>query len=89
MERFGKILYGGLRMLGDELGKEEWRDARFFILLDENTFQQCLAMLVTSVGPLEEAEFIEVPVGEECKSQGRSGRNKRSHWLLFSQRPHR
>lgn len=68
MERYGKILYGGLRALGDELGKEEWRDARYFILLDENTFQQCLGTLVTNVGPLEEAEFIEVPAGEECKS---------------------
>lgn len=68
MERYGKILYGGLRTLADELGKEEWRDARYFILLDENTFRECLATLVTQVEPLEEAEFIEVPTGEECKS---------------------
>ncbi len=68
MERYGKILYGGLRALADELGKEEWRDARYTILLDENTFQHCLPLLIAHVEALQEAEFVEVPVGEECKS---------------------
>ena len=63
-----KILYGGLRTLGRELGKEEWQDAKFTILLDENTFQHCLPLLISRVAPLQEAEFIEVPAGEECKS---------------------
>ena len=51
-----------------ELQKEEWRDARYTILLDENTFQYCLPQLVSRVEALQEAEFIEVPEGEECKS---------------------
>ncbi len=63
-----KILYGGLRALQRELSKEEWQNAKYTILLDENTFQHCLPLLVSSVEPLQEAEFIEVPVGEECKS---------------------
>ena len=67
METKTKILYGGLRALGRELAKEEWQGARYTILLDENTFQHCLPLLVSSVEALQEAEFVEVPVGEECK----------------------
>ncbi len=63
-----KILYGGLRALGRELAKEEWQEAKYTILLDENTFQHCLPLLISQVEALQEAEFIEVPVGEECKS---------------------
>ncbi len=63
-----KILYSGLRALQRELSKEEWQNAKYTILLDENTFQHCLPSLISSVEALQEAEFIEVPVGEECKS---------------------
>lgn len=63
-----KILYGGLRALRRELEPESWRNAKYTILLDENTFQHCLPLLISSVEALQEAEFIEVPVGEECKS---------------------
>lgn len=63
-----KILYGGLRALGRELAKEEWQKAKYTILLDENTFLHCLPLLISQVEALQEAEFIEVPVGEECKS---------------------
>ncbi len=63
-----KILYGGLKALGRELAKEEWQEARYTILLDENTFQHCLPLLISQVDALQNAEFIEVPVGEECKS---------------------
>ena len=38
------------------------------VLLDENTFELCLPRLVAEVEALQEASFIEVPVGEECKS---------------------
>ena len=68
MSTNSKILYGGLRALGRELAKEEWQGAKYTILLDENTFQHCLPQLISSVEALQEAEFIEVPVGEECKS---------------------
>lgn len=63
-----KILYGGLRALSRELAKEEWQKAKYTILLDENTFQHCMPLLISQVEALQEAEFIEVPVGEECKS---------------------
>ena len=51
-----------------ELAREEWQNARYTILLDENTFQHCLPLLITQVEALQDAEFIEVPDGEECKS---------------------
>ena len=51
-----------------ELASSQWQDARYTILVDENTFQHCLPLLIGSVEALQEAEFIEVPVGEECKS---------------------
>lgn len=63
-----KILYGGLQALQRELAKEEWQGAKYTILLDENTFQHCLSQMISRVEALQEAEFIEVPVGEECKS---------------------
>lgn len=68
MNKQGKILYGGLKALGRELAKEEWQDAKYTILLDENTFQHCLPLLISTVEALQEAEFVEVPVGEECKT---------------------
>lgn len=68
MMKQGKMVYGGLRALERELAKEEWQGAKYVILLDENTFQCCLPQLVSRVEALQEAEFVEVPVGEECKS---------------------
>lgn len=68
MLRQGKIRYGGLRALDCELKKASWAGARYIVLVDENTFKCCLPYLVSRVGSLQEAEFIEVPVGEECKS---------------------
>ena len=68
MMKQGKMVYGGLRALERELAKEEWQGVKYVILLDENTFQCCLPALVSQVEALQEAEFVEVPVGEECKS---------------------
>ena len=68
MRAFSKILYGGLKALQRELAKVEWQEAKYTILLDENTFQHCLPLLISRVEALQEAEFIEVPVGEECKA---------------------
>ena len=51
-----------------ELSKAEWLDAKYTFIVDENTFQHCLPLLIGSVEQLQEADFIEVPVGEECKS---------------------
>ena len=47
--------------------RDNYRNARFFILLDENTYEHCLPRLVSLVSAMQEAEFIEVPVGEDCK----------------------
>ena len=47
---------------------DEYRNARFFIIVDENTYQHCLPLLISRVSALENAEFFEVPVGEEAKS---------------------
>lgn len=68
MTKQSKIIYGGLQGLDRELKKSEWQDVKYTIILDENTFQHCLPMLISEVEALQEAEFIEVPVGEECKS---------------------
>ena len=68
MMKQGKIVFGGLPSLARMLRAEGWRDARYTVLLDENTFENCLPALVSRVEALQEAEFIEVPVGEECKS---------------------
>lgn len=68
MYKQSKIIYGGLKALARELNKPEWKGARYTILLDENTFQHCLPQVISQVEALQEAEFIEVPAGEECKS---------------------
>ncbi len=68
MLKQGKILYGGLAALDRELRKEAWSGAHYTIVVDENTFQQCLPLLISSVEALQEADFVEVPAGEECKT---------------------
>lgn len=62
----GKI--SALSILNRVLGGAQYRDARYFILLDENTCEHCLTTLVSRVSALQESEFLEVPVGEEAKS---------------------
>lgn len=49
------------------LSSTSYASARFFILVDENTYNHCLPALVANVEPLQQAEFMEVPVGEDCK----------------------
>lgn len=56
-----------LSRLNRILSGNTFNHARFFIIVDENTYSHCLAPLITSVERLQEAEFMEVPVGEECK----------------------
>lgn len=56
-----------LSRLNRMLGGKDFGNARFFILVDENTYNHCLAPLISRVEHLQEAEFLEVPVGEECK----------------------
>ena len=56
-----------LSRLNRILSGKAYQDSRCFILVDENTYSHCLAPLVSQVEKLQEAEFLEVPVGEECK----------------------
>lgn len=63
-----KIIYGGLKGLDEELRRAEWADARYTIVVDENTFNHCLPQLVSNVAALQEAELVEIPSGEEGKS---------------------
>ena len=63
-----QVLYSGLKALDRVLQNDTWNDCSYVILLDENTFKYCLPVLISQVGVLQEAEFIEVPVGEDCKS---------------------
>ena len=51
-----KIIYGGLTALNVEMQKDVWGGAKYVILLDENTFQYCLPMLISQVEVLQEAE---------------------------------
>ena len=47
---------------------EDYKGSKFFIIVDENTYTHCLPVLISRVSALEQAEFFEVPVGEEAKS---------------------
>jgi len=60
--------YSALSLLNRKLKSAKYQGTRFFIFVDENTYNNCLPMLITHVSALEEAEFMEVPVGEEAKS---------------------
>lgn len=67
-----KILYPSLisafAKLNRVLKSGDYSGAKFFILVDENTYNHCLPVLIGRVPALESAEFFEVPVGEEAKS---------------------
>lgn len=56
-----------LARLNRTLAGKAYAGARFVILVDENTYAHCLVPLVSHVARLQEAELLEVPVGEECK----------------------
>ena len=56
-----------LSRLNRMLSGKAFDNARFFILVDENTYNHCLPHLISKVDRLQQAEFMEVPVGEECK----------------------
>lgn len=68
MQAASKILYGGLSSLDRLLKRPQWAGVHSTILLDTNTFNLCLPHLIAKVEALQDAYFIEVPAGEECKS---------------------
>ncbi len=57
-----------LKLLNRYLKNTLFSNARFFILVDENTFEFCLNDLVSIVEPLQEAELFEIPSGESQKA---------------------
>lgn len=57
-----------LTRLNHLLSGKAFAGSRFFILVDEHTSQHCLPRLIAEVEALQEAEFFEVPAGEECKA---------------------
>lgn len=57
-----------LSKLNRLLSSEPYKGAKSFILVDENTYTHCLPVLISRVSALEQAEFFEVPVGEDAKS---------------------
>lgn len=59
--------YCSLTTLNRILKGPKYQNAKFFIFLDENTYNNCLPLLISQVSALEQAEFMEVPVGEEAK----------------------
>ena len=62
-----KVIYSGLSGLNRTLASSDWEEAKFVIMVDENTFEHCLPLLIGRVERLQEAEFVEVPAGEEAK----------------------
>lgn len=68
MLKQSKILYGGLAAMDRALHNDAWAGAHYTILVDENTFQHCLPLLISNVEALQEADFVEVPTGEDCKT---------------------
>ncbi|MBQ0016256.1 MAG: 3-dehydroquinate synthase [Bacteroidales bacterium] len=56
-----------LARLQRHLRGQRYREAKYFIFVDANSYEHCLPQLVASVDALQEAEFIELPVGEDAK----------------------
>ncbi|MES2628152.1 MAG: 3-dehydroquinate synthase [Bacteroidota bacterium] len=48
--------------------KEQTDVSAIFILVDENTHEHCLPLLLSSVEPLQKVEILEIPAGEENKT---------------------
>lgn len=57
-----------LSSLNRWLKGNRYKDARFFILVDENSYANCLPELVSHCSVLQDAEFFEVPVSENAKT---------------------
>ena len=60
--------YSALSNLNRVLRGAKYADAKFFIFLDENSYNNCMPLLINRVTAFENAEFMEVPVGEEAKT---------------------
>lgn len=47
---------------------ENQTDRKFFFLVDENTHEYCLPLLLSELIEIQDIEIIEIPVGEDAKS---------------------
>lgn len=56
-----------LSSLNTALKSDKFADSKYFILVDSNTFQYCLPLLISRVSSLQESQFLELPIGEKCK----------------------
>jgi 3-dehydroquinate synthase len=64
-----RVLVGGESLLQlNSILEKEYKDAKTFVLVDENTLEHCFPLLVEFVPGLNEAEVIEIESGEESKS---------------------
>lgn len=67
-----KLIYpsrlSSLSKLNRMLRGHDYKGSKFFIIVDENSYSHCLPTLIANVSALENAEFFEVPVGEDAKS---------------------
>ncbi|MBQ9587438.1 MAG: 3-dehydroquinate synthase [Bacteroidales bacterium] len=67
-----KLLFSDTQSAFSQLNRmlkgKAYKYARFFILVDENSFAHCFPTFMASVPALERVDFFEVPVGEEAKS---------------------
>ena len=57
-----------LAKLNRLLLSDNYGGCKFFIIVDENSCQHCLPRLVSAVSALYDADFFEVPIGEESKT---------------------
>ncbi len=65
-----QLLFGRhcLAEFAELLSEETYRGVKIFILVDENSLQHCLPVLISKIPNLENAEVIEVEAGEGSKS---------------------
>lgn len=57
-----------LKRLNRLLKSSPYQDAKFLLLVDENTSELCMPLLLSEVEAFQEAEFLVIPVGEKSKS---------------------
>ena len=57
-----------LARLNRLLLSKDYIDSKKFIMVDANTYENCIPTFISRVEALEGASFFEVPVGEEAKS---------------------
>lgn len=60
--------FSALSKLNRMLKGDSFQSSKFFIIVDENSYNHCLPSLIANVPALENSEFFEVPEGEDAKN---------------------